>query len=115
MDEKTTTNIDLINVDEEGNKIEDIDWSKWERVRVSEVADDEDNLTMVMSHCRKLTKDELNERLLSTLKATENEDIQAALCDLAEQQAAYESDVNAALCELYELIAGGEEDAEDLL
>ena len=39
---------------------------------------------------------------------SESADIEAALCELAEQQATYEHDVNAALCELYELIAGGE-------
>lgn len=108
-------NLVLTNVDEDGNEIENIDWSKWTRIRVGEILDETENVVKLISYCRKLTEEELNERLLSALKATENEDIQAALCDIAEQQAAYESDVNAALCELYELIAGGEEDAEDLL
>ena len=44
------------------------------------------------------------------LSETETNDVQAAICELAEQQIAYESDVNAALCELYDLISGGEKD-----
>lgn len=100
--------IRIKNVDENGVEIENIDWSKWERVSVEEVLDDKEEVVEMLSHCRKYTTEELQQRLLAELAATEDEDVQAALCELAEQQAAYENDVNAALCELYELIAGGE-------
>ena len=99
--------ITIKNVDENGDEIVDVDWSKWSRIRVEEVNDDEGNIVEIVSHCRKFTEEELHTQLLQDLKATEAEDVQAALCELAEQQAAYENDVNAALCELYELIAGG--------
>ena len=99
--------ITIKNVDENGNEIIDIDWSKWSRIRVEEVTDDEGNVVEIVSRCRKFTEEELHTQLLQDLKATEAEDVQVALCELAEQQDAYENDVNAALCELYELIAGG--------
>ena len=95
------------NVDENGNEITEIDWSKWDRIRMEEVLDDEGNVVEILSHCQKYTEEELYSRLLQELKATEAEDIKVALCELAEQQIAYENDVNAALCELYELIEGG--------
>ena len=99
--------ITIKNVDENGDEIIDVDWSKWSRIRVEEVTDDKGNVIEILSHCQKFTEEELHAQLLQDLKATEAEDVQAALCELAEQQAAYENDVNAALCELYELIAGG--------
>lgn len=101
------SDLTIKNVDENGNEITDIDWSKWNRIRVEEVLDEEGNVIELLSRCRKLTEEELNMHRLQELAATENEDIQTALCELAEQQAAYENDVNAALCELYELIEGG--------
>lgn len=100
--------IKIKNVDENGIEIENIDWSVWNRERMEEVLDDEGKLVSMISHCRKYTTEELHQQLLNDLAASEDEDVQAALCELAEQQAAYESDVNAALCELYELISGGE-------
>lgn len=56
------------------------------------------------------TKESAKEALMRKLSETETNDVQAAICELAEQQIAYESDVNAALCELYDLISGGEKD-----
>lgn len=56
------------------------------------------------------TKESAKEVLMRKLSDTETNDVQAAICELAEQQIAYESDVNAALCELYDLISGGEKD-----
>ena len=56
------------------------------------------------------TKESVKEALMRKLSETETNDVQAAICELAEQQIAYESDVNAALCELYDLISGGEKD-----
>ena len=56
------------------------------------------------------TKESVKEALMRKLSETETNDAQAAICELAEQQIAYESDVNAALCELYDLISGGEKD-----
>ena len=74
MDEKTTvdsvdeqTTIDVINVDEDGNEIENIDWSKWKRVRVGEITNELGEIVVLMSHCRKLTEEELNEALLMRL------------------------------------------------
>lgn len=101
------SNLKIKNVDENGNEITDIDWSTWERDRVEEVLDGDGNVVELISHCRKFTEEELDMKTLQELAATESEDIQAALCELAEQQAAYENDVNAALCELYELMEGG--------
>lgn len=102
------SDVKIKNVDENGNEIDSIDWSKWKRTRVEEVLDDNNNLIELLSHCEKLSDDELHQQLLDDLAASEDKDVQAALCELAEQQASYESDVNAALCELYELISGGE-------
>lgn len=102
------SNIQIKNVDENGNEINSIDWSVWKRTRVEEVLDDNNNLIELISHCEKLSDDELHQQLLNDLATSEEKDVQAALCELAEQQDAYESDVNAALCELYELIEGGE-------
>lgn len=99
--------IQIKNVDENGNEINSIDWSIWKRTRVEEVLDDNDNIVELISHCEKLSDDELHQQLLNDLATSEEKDVQAALCELAEQQGAYESDVNAALCELYELIEGG--------
>lgn len=96
----------IINVDENGTEIENVDWSVYKRVSVEEELDEDGNIKKIISHCEKYSDDELNEIMIQKLKATESEDIQAALCELAEQQASYEDDVNAALCELYELIEG---------
>lgn len=96
------------NVDENGNEIENIDWSVWERDHMEEVLDDNGELVDLISHCRKFGEEELHAKLLQKLAGTESEDVQAAICELAEQQIAYESDVNAALCELYDLISGGD-------
>lgn len=108
--ENNEAEIKLINVDENGTEMEDVDWSKWDRDYVEEVKDRFGKVYLIVSHCRRFSDEELNEHLLSKLKASESEDVQAALCELAEQQAAYESDVNAALCELYDLIVGGTTD-----
>lgn len=102
------SDVQIKNVDENGNVINSIDWSVWKRTRVEEVLDDNGNFVELISHCERLTDDELHQQLVNDLAATESADVQAALCELAESQAAYESDVNAALCELYELISGGE-------
>ena len=99
--------IKIKNVDENGIEIPDIDWGIWKRIRVEEVLNDNDEVAEIVSHCQKYNEEELKQRLLSELKATETSDIEAALCELAEEQAAYQNDVNAALCELYELIEGG--------
>ena len=56
------------------------------------------------------TKESVKEALMRKLSETETNDVQAAICELAEQQIAYENDVNAALCELYDLISGGDND-----
>lgn len=56
------------------------------------------------------TKESVKEAHMRKLSETETNDVQAAICELAEQQIAYESDVNAALCELYDLISGGGKD-----
>lgn len=99
--------IKIKNVDENGIEIPDIDWGIWKRIRVEEVLNDEDEVVEIISHCQKYNEEELHMQLLQELKTTETSDIEAALCELAEEQAAYQDDVNAALCELYELIEGG--------
>ena len=99
--------ITIKNVDENGDEIVDVDWSKWSRIRVEEVTDDKGNVIEILSHCQKFSEEDLCAQLLQQLKATEAAVVQVALCELLEQQAAYENDVNAALWELYDLIAGG--------
>lgn len=99
--------IRIKNIDENEVEIKNIDWSVWKRTRVEEVVDDNGNLVELVSHCKKLSDDELHQKLLNDLATSEEKDVQAALCELAEQQASYENDVNAALCELYELIEKG--------
>ena len=54
------------------------------------------------------TEESAKKVLERKLSETEADDVQAAICELAEQQIAYENDVNAALCELYDLISGGD-------
>lgn len=98
------SDLTIKNIDENGEEIKGIDWSKWSRVSVEEVFDNEGNFVSMLSHCRKLTEEELKEQLLQKLAETEEADIQSALCELAEQQADYENDVNKALCELFDLI-----------
>ena len=100
--------MNIKNVDENDNEIVDIDWSVWRRDHVEEVLDDDENVIGIISHCKKFSEEELHEQLLQKLAETESDDIQSAICELAEQQIAYENDVNAALCELYDLISGGE-------
>ena len=100
--------MNIKNVDENGNEIVDIDWSVWRRDHVEEVLDDDENVVGIISHCKKFSEEELHEQLLQKLAETESDDIQSAICELAEQQIAYENDVNAALCELYDLISGGD-------
>lgn len=102
--------MNIKNVDENGNDIVDIDWSVWRRDHVEEVLDDDENVIGIISHCKKFSEEELHEQLLQKLAETESDDIQSAICELAEQQIAYENDVNAALCELYDLISGGDSD-----
>ena len=102
--------MNIKNVDENGNEIMDIDWSVWRRDYVEEVLDDDENVVGIISHCKKFSEEELHEQLLQKLAETESDDIQSAICELAEQQIAYENDVNAALCELYDLISGGDSD-----
>lgn len=99
--------LQIKNVDENGNEIDSIDWSVWKRIRVEEVLDENNKPVELISHCERLSDDELHQKLLNDLASSEDEDVQAALCELAEQQSAYENDVNAALCELYELIEKG--------
>ena len=41
--------IKIKNVDEDGNEIENVDWSKWKRERVEEVFDGNNNLVMILS------------------------------------------------------------------
>lgn len=101
------SDLQIKNIDENGNEIDSIDWSVWKRTRVEEVVGENDNIVELISHCEKLSDDELHQKLLNNLAASEDEDVQAALCELSEQQSAYENDVNAALCELYELIEKG--------
>ena len=100
--------MNIKNVDENGNEIVDIDWSVWRRDHVEEVLDNDENVIGIISHCKKFSEEELHEQLLQKLDETESDDIQSAICELAEQQIAYENDVNAALCELYDLISGGD-------
>lgn len=100
--------MNIKNVDENGNDIVDIDWSVWRRDHVEEILDDDENVIGIISHCKKFSEEELHEQLLQKLAETESDDVQSAICELAEQQIAYENDVNAALCELYDLISGGE-------
>lgn len=96
--------LEIKNVDENGEEIKDIDWSKWIRVSVEEVFDNEGNFASMSSRCRRFTEEELKEQLLQKLAETEGADVQSALCELAEQQLEYENDVNKALCELFDLI-----------
>lgn len=100
--------VQIKNVDENGNEIDSIDWSVWKRIKVEEVVDDNGDFVELISHCEKLSDDEVHQQLLNNLATSEGGDVLVALCELAEQQNTYESDVNAALCELYELIEGGE-------
>lgn len=98
--------VKIIDIDQNGEIINEPNWDEWVRESVEEVHDDNHNLLHLISHCRPYTKEELQARMMSILDSTKDEDIINALCELAEQQAQYEDDVNNALCELYELIEG---------
>ena len=47
------------NIDEQGNEILDIDWSKWERIQTEEVLDDDGKLSHIVSHCKKISDDDI--------------------------------------------------------
>ena len=65
----------IINVDELGNIIENVDWSIWERVRTEEVLDDEGKVIKMISHCVAIPEEMLNEAKVaeahSNLQATD--------------------------------------------
>lgn len=43
--------IRIIDVDENGNQIDNIDWSVWQRVSVEEIFDGDGKVTGIISHC----------------------------------------------------------------
>lgn len=65
----------MVNVDEFGNIIENVDWSIWERVRTEEVLDDEGKVIKIISHCATIPEETLTEAKIaeahSNLQATD--------------------------------------------
>lgn len=54
--------IRIINVDENGNEIENIDWNIWQRDRVEEAFDESGELTHIISHCFKIPQEKIDEK-----------------------------------------------------
>lgn len=52
--------ITIKNVDENGKELENVDWSVYERVEIEEVNDAEGNLQYLLSHCRKIPKEQID-------------------------------------------------------
>lgn len=55
--------IKIINVDENGNEIQAIDWNIWLRKRVEEVYNDDGKVTQVISHCIHKPKEQMVEEI----------------------------------------------------
>lgn len=67
--------IKIIDVDENGTPIENIDWSVWQRVRVEEILNGDGKVTEIVSHCvpipaEKIAAEKAAEAL-ANLKATD--------------------------------------------
>lgn len=67
--------IRIIDVDENGNAIENIDWSLWQRIKTEEVFDEQGALKEILSHCEPIPQQEINARAATEaqekLKATD--------------------------------------------
>lgn len=67
--------VKIINVDENGNPIENINWSVWQRLRVEEVPDDEGKIAKIISHCVAIPAERVAEKKAaearSNLQATD--------------------------------------------
>lgn len=75
--------MEIKNVDEFGNVIANIDWTKWKRVRMEEVQDSTGKVIDLISHCVRISQEELDEMALieseNNLKSTDY--IALKLCD----------------------------------
>lgn len=60
--------MDIINVDELGNIIEDIDWSVWRRERIEEVIDTDGKLAEIRSYCSRIPQIEIDVVTLADLE-----------------------------------------------
>lgn len=67
--------VKIIDVDENGNVIENVDWSVWLRVRVEEVLDDSGSVVGIVSHCAPIPAEKIAEakavEARSNLQATD--------------------------------------------
>lgn len=59
---KNGTDLTVQNVDEQGNMIEDIDWTVWRRDRVDEVTDENGEVIEIISHCSHIPQVEIDEK-----------------------------------------------------
>ena len=57
----------IIDVDENGNELPDIDWAKWRRVRTEEVWEG-GKLSHLISHCELISQAEINAQKIADLK-----------------------------------------------
>lgn len=75
--------LEIKDVDESGNVIENIDWSKWRRIRVDEVMDN-GKVVELISHCVRIPQEEIDEKRLIELqqKLTMTDYISAKFGDL---------------------------------
>ena len=63
MDEmKNGTDLIVRDVDEQGNTIEDIDWTVWRRDRVEEITDENGEVIEIISHCSHIPQVEIDEK-----------------------------------------------------
>lgn len=117
--------IQIKNIDERGNEIPAIDWTRWRRVRVEEEHDDSGELTGIVSHCEAIPEDEVaaeavaqeREEAMERFRENGPERVGALETDVLDHDEAitglYESmtqaqlDTDEALVSMYELMNGG--------
>lgn len=61
--------IKIINVDENGNEIQAIDWNIWRRERVEEVLDDNGKVIKIISHCVAIPIEQIAETKIQIAKS----------------------------------------------
>lgn len=117
--------VQIKNVDERGNEIPDIDWSRWRRVRVAEEHDDSGELSGILSLCEAIPEEEIvaevaakeREEALSQFRESGPERVGALETDVLDHDEAitglYETmvqaqlDTDEALVTIYETMSGG--------
>lgn len=65
----TMSDIKIINIDKNGNQIENIDWSVWQRVSVEEIFDGDGKVVGIISHCIAIPAEKIAEEKVAVAQA----------------------------------------------